>query len=176
MISTAPARTVTAIPEDRVAGFARPELLATPEWLAENIGRPDLRVLDVRWRPDGSAATLYARRPHPGRASTSTGGPIVVDAAETRRRAPARRARPDGARRCRAPAIGDGTTVVVYDDTQCLFASRVWWSLRAYGFESARILDGGFPPGRRGPAGRATAQVQRRARPRSRRAARTASA
>ena len=41
--------------------------------------------------------------------------------------------------------VGDGTTVVVYDDTQNLFASRVWWSLRAYGFESVRLLDGGFP-------------------------------
>ena len=41
--------------------------------------------------------------------------------------------------------VGDGTTVVVYDDTQNLFASRVWWSLRAYGFDSARLLDGGYP-------------------------------
>ena len=41
--------------------------------------------------------------------------------------------------------IGDGTTVVVYDDSQSLFASRVWWSLRTYGVESVRILDGGFP-------------------------------
>jgi thiosulfate/3-mercaptopyruvate sulfurtransferase len=26
-----------------------------------------------------------------------------------------------------------------------LFAARAWWSLRAYGFEACRILDGGFP-------------------------------
>ena len=41
--------------------------------------------------------------------------------------------------------IGDGTTVVVYDDSQSLFAARAWWSLRTYGVESVRILDGGFP-------------------------------
>jgi thiosulfate/3-mercaptopyruvate sulfurtransferase len=41
--------------------------------------------------------------------------------------------------------IGDGTTVVVYDDTQGLYASRVWWSLQAYGLEQVRVLDGGFP-------------------------------
>ncbi len=41
--------------------------------------------------------------------------------------------------------IGDGTTVVIYDDTHGLYAARVWWTLRAYGLESVRILDGGFP-------------------------------
>ena len=44
-----------------------------------------------------------------------------------------------------AAGIGDGTSLVLYDDTVSYFAARIWWSLRAYGFESARILDGGFP-------------------------------
>jgi len=34
---------------------------------------------------------------------------------------------------------------VLYDDTLSYYASRVWWSLRAYGYESARILEGGYP-------------------------------
>ena len=41
--------------------------------------------------------------------------------------------------------VGDGTSAVLYDDTLSYFASRVWWSLRAYGYESARILEAGFP-------------------------------
>ena len=41
--------------------------------------------------------------------------------------------------------IADGTTVVVYDDSQGLFAARAWWSFLAYGLESVRVLDGGFP-------------------------------
>lgn len=40
--------------------------------------------------------------------------------------------------------IGDGTVAVLYDDSAALYASRVWWCLRAYGFSSSRILDGGL--------------------------------
>ena len=44
-----------------------------------------------------------------------------------------------------AAGIGDGTSLVLYDDTVSYFAARIWWSLRAYGYESARILEGGWP-------------------------------
>ena len=40
--------------------------------------------------------------------------------------------------------VGGGTTVVLYDDTASLYAARAWWSLRVYGLESCRILDGGL--------------------------------
>ncbi len=126
-----------------MAGFARPELIATPEWLAENIGRPDLRVIDVRWRPDGSAATLYGTGHIPGAVHLDWRASIV-DAADTGDAllltAPDRMA----AAMSRA-GVGDGTSAVLYDDTLSYFASRVWWSLRAYGYESARILEAGYP-------------------------------
>ena len=50
-----------------MTGFARPELLASTEWLADELGRPDVRVVDVRWRPDGTGHARLRRRPHPGR-------------------------------------------------------------------------------------------------------------
>ena len=46
--------------EARLAEFARPELIASPEWLAENLGRTDVRIVDLRWRPDGTAPAVYA--------------------------------------------------------------------------------------------------------------------
>jgi thiosulfate/3-mercaptopyruvate sulfurtransferase len=52
-------------------------------------------------------------------------------------------ARPPGRGRC--VGVGDGTSVVLYDDTLSYYAARAWWSLRAYGFEAVRILEGGYP-------------------------------
>lgn len=126
-----------------MAAFARPELLATTEWLADNLHRPDLRVLDVRWRPDGSVATSYAAGHIPGAVHVDWAadlverpdeGDAVVLAAPERVASVLGRA-----------GVGDGTTVVLYDDTIGLYAARAWWTLHAYGFAAARILDGGFP-------------------------------
>src|SRR3954447_20332107 len=49
-----------------MSGLARPELLATPERLTEHPRRPETRVLDLRWRPDGSAPQVHAAGHIPG--------------------------------------------------------------------------------------------------------------
>jgi thiosulfate/3-mercaptopyruvate sulfurtransferase len=126
-----------------LAGFARPELVATPDWLAENLGRPDLRVLDVRWRTDGTARTLYGTGHVPGAVYLNWLESVaqVPEDTNTLLLAP-----PDRMAAAMSHAgIGDGTSVVIYDDSLQYFASRVWWSLRAYGYEAARILEGGWP-------------------------------
>ena len=43
-----------------MTGLTRPELLVSTSWLAENISRPELRILDARWRPDGSGPATFA--------------------------------------------------------------------------------------------------------------------
>ena len=40
--------------------------------------------------------------------------------------------------------LGNGMIGVIYDDTGSSYAARTWWSLRVYGFDSARILMGGL--------------------------------
>ena len=121
---------------------ARPELLASPDWLAENLGRPEVRVLDVRWRPDGAGRVVFAEGHIPGAM------PLDWRDALTDHEAPdgsLHLAPPDQvAAAISAAGIGNGTTVVVYDDTASLYAARTWWSLRVYGLDSVRILDGGF--------------------------------
>jgi thiosulfate/3-mercaptopyruvate sulfurtransferase len=123
-------------------GFARPELLASSDWLADNLNRPELRVLDVRWRPDGTGRATYLAGHIPGSTHIDWAADLVAgddDAGLFLLAGPERVASALG-----RAGVGDGTTVVLYDDTASLFAARVWWSLRVYGFESVRILDGGY--------------------------------
>ena len=126
-----------------MSGLARPEFLATTEWLSENIGRFGVRVLDLRWRPDGSAPALHAVGHIPGAPLVDWRTDLVEegDHGETILLVGPDRMAALAAR----VGITDDTTVVVYDDTQGLFAARAWWSLRAYGLESVRVLDGGYP-------------------------------
>jgi thiosulfate/3-mercaptopyruvate sulfurtransferase len=126
-----------------VTGLTRPELLVSTSWLAENISRPEIRILDVRWRPDGSGQATYNSGHIPAAAYLDWRAELIEADEDEEVLLLAGPDRVAGA--LGRAGIGDGMTAVVYDDTQNLFASRVWWSMRAYGFESARLLDGGFP-------------------------------
>jgi thiosulfate/3-mercaptopyruvate sulfurtransferase len=127
-----------------MTGFARPELLATTEWLADQLGHPDVPVIDVRWRPDGTAASVYEAGHIPGASHLDWRAELAEPTTEEG--APSLRlAGPDQVVAAIGRAgVGDATSPVLYDDTLGLYASRVWWSLRVYGFESARLLDGGM--------------------------------
>ena len=126
-----------------MAGFARPELIATPDWLAENLGRAGVRILDVRGRPDGTARAVYGTGHVPDAVHVDWKAAVVdaIDGSDVMLLAPPQQV---AAAMSRA-GVGDGSTVVLYDDTLSYYAARVWWSLRAYGFEAARILEGGYP-------------------------------
>lgn len=125
-----------------MTGFPRPELLATTGWLADRLSRSELRVLDVRWRPDGSAAQVFAAGHIPGAVHLDWAAELVQREQDgvLQLAGPERVAGALG----RAGVTG-GSAVVLYDDTMGLYASRVWWSLLAYGLDSVRILDGGYP-------------------------------
>jgi thiosulfate/3-mercaptopyruvate sulfurtransferase len=122
---------------------ARPEHIATTDWLAEQLGRPGIRVVDARWRPDGSGAAVYAAGHLPGAFHVDWRTDLIDPggAGDVLLLADARQVGTI------AGSIGavPGATVVVYDDSQSLFAARVWWSLRTYDLASVLILDGGFP-------------------------------
>jgi thiosulfate/3-mercaptopyruvate sulfurtransferase len=125
------------------SGFARPELLASTEWLAEQLGRPEIRILDVRWRPDGTGRNAFLTGHIPGAVHLDWSAELIDRDDSLPSFLLAGPAQVAGA--LGRAGVGDGTSVVIYDDTLSLYAARTWWSLRVYGLESARILDGGFP-------------------------------
>ena len=128
-----------------MTGFARPELLATTEWLADELGRPDVRIVDCRWRPDGTGEAVFDAGHIPGATYVDwrleLNEPPSEEPGQGLRLAP-----PESVLAFMSRAgVNAASRLVLYDDTLGLYAARAWWSLRVYGFESARILDGGFP-------------------------------
>jgi thiosulfate/3-mercaptopyruvate sulfurtransferase len=123
------------------AAFARPELLTRPDELTENLSRPGLRIVDCRYRVDGTARQLHASAHIPGAVFLDWANDLVDpdDPIAFQLAGP----EPFAAAMA-AAGIGDGTSAILYDDTASLYAGRVWWSLRCYGFEGVRILDGGW--------------------------------
>lgn len=120
----------------------RPDLLVGPEALAADLDRPGLRILDVRWRPDGSGRRAWEAGHVPGAVHLDWTARLVagVDDAGIARLAPADLV----AEALSEAGVGTGSPVVVYDDSASLYAARVWWSLRVNGLRFVRILDGGF--------------------------------
>ena len=45
---------------------------------------------------------------------------------------------------CERLGIGDDTLVVSYDNSQSLYAARLWWALNTYGHSNVKVLNGGW--------------------------------
>ena len=122
--------------------YPKPELLATAAWLAENMGRPGYGVLDLRWRPDGSGRRLYAESHIPGATYIDWRADLTDQEDEGDALL---LAGPQHVAQVLARAgIGNGMAAILYDDTAYTYAAWAWWTLRVYGFDSARILVGGM--------------------------------
>src|SRR4029453_767681 len=40
--------------------------------------------------------------------------------------------------------LGEATRAVLYSAGNIMWATRIWWMLRAFGFDAAAVLDGGW--------------------------------
>lgn len=124
-------------------------LLVTTDWLAERLGDPSVRVYDCTVRIDPtpnsirfpSGRPLYDAGHIPGAAFADlTRGLNLHDEQDNWFMLPSPA---DFAAAAGALGIGDGHTVVLYDQGQTMWAARLWWQLRLHGFD-ALVLDGGF--------------------------------
>ena len=132
--------------------YAYPEAIIGTAALAAALGDPALRVFDcTTWlhyeegtgRPYRveAARADYDRGHIPGSGFLDLQGELSDTAAPTNFMMPT----PDElAARFAARGIGEGTRVVLYSRRSLQWATRIWWMLRAIGFDDAAILDGGF--------------------------------
>ena len=133
--------------------WREPQALIETGALEASLGDPALRILDcTTWLKPAEPGDDAPYRVVPGRAEYDAGhipGAVFLDIQgtisdpETRLKfmapAPGRFADAMG-----ALGIGDGTRVVLYAAGSIMWATRVWWMLRAFGFEHAAVLDGGW--------------------------------
>lgn len=137
--------TITADP-------ARERAVVSTQWLQEHLDDPDVRVYEstVYLRPDPSGEGPY--RVESGRADYDSGhiagaGFIDLEAELSRHDTELHFMRPapeDFAAAIGAHGVGPGVRVVLYSRGHIMWATRVWWMLRAYGFDDAAVLDGGW--------------------------------
>ena len=112
--------------------------------LASELGDPNLGVIDASWHLPNSGRTgaVEFRLKH-------IPGAVFFDIdtiADRDQDLPHMLPKPDMlAKAMSALGLGDGMRFVVYDALGLYAAARVWWTLRAYGVEDVRILEGGLP-------------------------------
>ncbi|MFV2070566.1 MAG: sulfurtransferase [Pirellulales bacterium] len=135
-------------------GQRRSMHLVETDWLERNLDAPDLRIFDctVTARPNPEADARSPILSETGRAGFDDGHipgagflDLISDLSD-----------PSGMLAFMAPprerfagamgdvGVSDGKQVVLYSATEPIWATRVWWLLRAFGFTGAAILDGGW--------------------------------
>jgi thiosulfate/3-mercaptopyruvate sulfurtransferase len=119
--------------------------LVTVDWLKDNIGAPDVRVVDATWVPSflvgrKTGKEQYLEAHIPGAvffdidhiAAPETNLPHML---------------PDPilfSSRVRKLGLGDGNRLVIYDNNNFFASARVWWMFRAMGHKDVKVLDGGL--------------------------------
>jgi thiosulfate/3-mercaptopyruvate sulfurtransferase len=130
-----------------------PDALISTDGLATSLAQPDLRIYDC---------TTYLEPPDPGSPDpykvvsgrkTFLAGHIPgadfldLEAEFSRSDTSLKFMMPPPEHLARAfgrHGLGDGARVVLYSVGSMMWATRVWWMLRALGFDGAAVLDGGF--------------------------------
>ena len=117
--------------------------LVTTEWLANEMGASDLRIVDAsKHLPDTGrdARAEYEAAHIPGAVFMNLDD--LVDST-----APIENTLPPAdkfASRMQQLGLGDGSRIVLYDDSAVKTSARAWYMLRMFGAQNVALLDGGI--------------------------------
>lgn len=119
------------------------ELLVSTEWLAKEQGASDLRIIDATWLMPGTDRNAAAEYE-----AGHIAGAVFMDLddiADTNSSLPNMLPSPEKfASRMQSLGLGDGSRIVVYDNSPFKSATRAWWMLTLFGAHAVAILDGGL--------------------------------
>ena len=118
--------------------------LVSTDWLAAELGASDLRVVDATYvlaSDQRTPAVEYEAAHIPGAVFMDL-GEIVDPSASLPMMLPS----PEKfASRMQSLGLGDGSRIVLYDNSPYKSAARAWWMLsQVFGAHGVAILDGGF--------------------------------
>lgn len=117
--------------------------IVSTAWLAEHLEAPDVVVVNA-WMPPVTSPKdppVYTDKHIPGAVFFDVND-ICDKSSDLPHMLPAPYAFASAMRKL---GIGDGQTIVVYDDFGFYSAPRVWWTFRTMGVDTVHVLDGGLP-------------------------------
>ncbi|KAK8941697.1 hypothetical protein KSP40_PGU014625 [Platanthera guangdongensis] len=123
---------------------AHDESVVSPDWLQDNLRKPDVKVLDASWyMPDEKRNPFqeYQAAHIPGALFFDVDG-ISDRKSNLPHMLPSEEA---FAAAVSALDIHNKDGVVVYDGKGIFSAARVWWMFRVFGHDKVWVLDGGLP-------------------------------
>ena len=119
------------------------DALVTTDWLANELGASDLRVVDATYVDAAlgrDPAAEYERAHIPGAVFMNLG-----ELRDTDSDLPMTLPSPEKfASRMQSLGLGDGSRIVLYDASPWRTSARAWWMLRFFGAHDVAILDGGL--------------------------------
>lgn len=119
------------------------ELLVSTDWLANELGASDLRIVDAtKFMADAG------RNPQAEYEAGHIPGAVFMDLSElTDTNSAVENMLPPAekfASRMQSLGLGDGSRIVLYDDSSIKSSARAWWMLTIFGAHEVAILDGGI--------------------------------
>lgn len=117
------------------------DALVSTEWLEKELGASDLRVVDATKFLDGRDAAADFEAGHiPGAVFMD-----LDDLVDSSNPLPGMLPPPEKfASRMQSLGLGDGSRIVVYDNSPFRSAARAWWMLKFFGAHDVALLDGGL--------------------------------
>ncbi|MBX9797138.1 3-mercaptopyruvate sulfurtransferase [Sphingomonas sp.] len=119
------------------------DALVTTDWLAGELQASDLRVVDATYflaEHGRDAAAEYDAAHIPGAVFMD-----LAEIADLSSPLPSMLPSPEKfASRMQSLGLGDGSRIVLYDNSPLHTAARAWWMLKVFGAHDVAILDGGL--------------------------------